>query len=39
MEKSNLTRWSENKIIIEVFCFLIVMQCVFIFEAEARIDF
>jgi len=39
MEKSNLTRVSENKIIIEVFCFWIVMQCVFKFEAEARIDF
>jgi len=39
MEKSNLTRVSENKIIIEVFCFWIVMQCVFIFEAEAGIDF
>jgi len=39
MEKSNLNRSSENEIIIEVFCFWIVMHCVFIFEGEARIDF
>jgi len=39
MEKTNLTRVTENKIMMEVFCFWIVMQCVFIFEAEAKIDF